>query len=143
MALKYKVQQGDTLNKIASQFGFDNYKKAGISSVPSGNFDLIRPGEEITLGNVQGGGDVSPIKTTPPALGSTDLDVSFRGGASIAGAGGNGGAGGNVNMNGTNGSASSGGGTGGTAGTSDGSSNGGGGGGGGGASLIVQNKWFA
>ena len=48
---KYIVKQGDTLNSISQGLGFKDYKEAGISSVPSGNFDLIRPGEEITIGN--------------------------------------------------------------------------------------------
>jgi hypothetical protein len=53
MPYKYTVQKGDTLNKIAQRHGFENYKKAGIESVPSGNFDMIRPGETVTLANYQ------------------------------------------------------------------------------------------
>ena len=49
MAINYTVKEGDTLNKIAQANGFANYKEAGVTSVPSGNFDLIRPGETITL----------------------------------------------------------------------------------------------
>lgn len=45
----YTVKQGDTLNSISQAAGFTNYKDAGITSVPSGNFDLIRPGEVISL----------------------------------------------------------------------------------------------
>jgi regulator of sigma E protease len=45
----YIVQAGDTLNIIATKFGFFNYKMAGIISVPSGNLDLIRPGDIIII----------------------------------------------------------------------------------------------
>ncbi len=51
MAVTYKVKSGDTLNSIVQQYGFKNYKEAGITSVPSGNFDLIRVGDSITIGN--------------------------------------------------------------------------------------------
>lgn len=51
MPISYTVKQGDTLNKIASSYGYKDYKDAGVSSVSSGNFDLIRPGEIINLGN--------------------------------------------------------------------------------------------
>lgn len=47
----YTVKQGDTLNSIVQRLGFANYKEAGISSVPSGNFDLIKPGEQIAIPN--------------------------------------------------------------------------------------------
>jgi hypothetical protein len=53
MPYKYTVQKGDTLNDISQKYGFKNYKEAGVESVPSGNFDLIRPGEEITIGNYE------------------------------------------------------------------------------------------
>lgn len=49
----YEVQTGDTLNSIAAQYGFSNYKMAGIISVPSGNFDLIRLGDIVTIGNAK------------------------------------------------------------------------------------------
>lgn len=51
MPISYTVKQGDTLNDIASSYGYKNYKDAGVSSVSSGNFDLIRPGEVVNLGN--------------------------------------------------------------------------------------------
>jgi len=64
---EYIVKKGDTLNSIAQGAGFENYKKAGITSVPSGNFDLIRPGEKIQIGAPAGapagGTDLSGIKT--------------------------------------------------------------------------------
>lgn len=51
MPISYTVKEGDTLNGIASSYGYSNYKDAGVSSVKSGNFDLITPGETINLGN--------------------------------------------------------------------------------------------
>lgn len=50
MAEQYDVKAGDTLNSIAKKYGFSNYKEAGINSVPSGNFDLIRVGDKINIG---------------------------------------------------------------------------------------------
>lgn len=67
MAFKYKVAPGDTLNQIANRYGFANYKLAGVSSVPSGNFDLIRPGEEITLGNYNPQ-EIKSIGSTDPII---------------------------------------------------------------------------
>src|SRR3990167_7523536 len=71
MAFKHKVLQGENLNSISQKYGFANYKKAGISSVPSGNFDLIRPGEEITLGNYNPA-EVKPFGSTEPVVSSND-----------------------------------------------------------------------
>lgn len=50
---QYTVQGSDYggLNAIARRHGFQNYQQAGITSVPSGNFDLIRPGDVINFGN--------------------------------------------------------------------------------------------
>ena len=67
MAYKHKVLSGETLNQISQKYGFTNYKTAGISSVPSGNFDLIRPGEEITLGNYNPA-EVKTIGSTDPLI---------------------------------------------------------------------------
>jgi len=77
MAFVYKVKKGDTLNKISQNYGFANYKAAGINSVPSGNFDLIREGEEINLGNY----DPNAIKTLQqgsPVVSSKDNEQQFR-----------------------------------------------------------------
>ena len=71
MAIKYVVKQGDTLNDIAKGYGYKNYKDAGISSVPSGNFDLIRPGEEINIGNYDPT-KASTIPTGAPVISSND-----------------------------------------------------------------------
>lgn len=77
MAFTYKVQKGDTLNSIANRYGFKNYKEAGISAVPSGNFDLIREGEDITLANYNPK-DVTPIGSTPPVVSSKDNAQQYR-----------------------------------------------------------------
>jgi hypothetical protein len=78
MSFKYKVQQGDTLNKIANKHGFRNYKDAGISSVPSGNFDLIRAGEEVSLDNYNPNNIQSLPTPTPPVLSSKDNAQEFN-----------------------------------------------------------------
>lgn len=77
MAFRYTVKQGDSLNAISQKYGFSNYKMAGISSVPSGNFDLIRPGEEITLGNYDPTA-IKPIGSTSPVLSSGDAAGEFK-----------------------------------------------------------------
>lgn len=64
MATTYKVKSGDTLNSIAKQYGFSNYKEAGITSVPSGNFDLVRVGDTITLGNAKAPAPQTPALVT-------------------------------------------------------------------------------
>lgn len=77
MAFKHLVSSGETLNSISQKYGFTNYKTAGISSVPSGNFDLIRPGEEITLSNY----DPNKIQTFQqgaPVVSSKDNAQEFR-----------------------------------------------------------------
>jgi hypothetical protein len=77
MAFTYKVKENETANSIANAYGFKNYKEAGISKVPSGNFDLIRPGEELVLENY----DPNAIKGLPeegsPVLSSEDVKQSF------------------------------------------------------------------
>jgi cytochrome c-type protein NapB len=46
-ANEYIVKSGDTLNEIVHNLGFKSKKDAGITSVPSGNFDLLRVGDVI------------------------------------------------------------------------------------------------
>lgn len=53
----YTVKPGDTLNKIASQYGFGSYKQADITGYRSGDPNKIYPGEVLTIGGK---------KTTPP-----------------------------------------------------------------------------
>lgn len=69
MAITHTVKSGETLNSIAKQYGFSNYKEAGVSSVPSGNFDLVRVGDAITLGNYKAPAPQSPaqVKDTTSA----------------------------------------------------------------------------
>lgn len=76
MSFSYTVKKGDTLNSIANRYGFKNYKEAGISSVPSGNFDMIREGETITLGNYDPN-KVQTFGTTPPVISSLDNKAQF------------------------------------------------------------------
>lgn len=78
MSFKYKVQQGDTLNKIANKYGFTNYKQAGVSSVPSGNFDLIRVGEEIELGNYDPNKVTTDNSSAPYIVSSLDNAQLFK-----------------------------------------------------------------
>lgn len=75
MPVTYKVKKGDTLNSIAARYGFKDYKSAGISSVPSGNFDLIQPDEEIVIGNARSG--VGDINSTP-IITSQDVGQQFK-----------------------------------------------------------------
>lgn len=68
MAYDYTVTNQDSggLNTIANRFGFDNYKSAGVASVPSGNFDQIKAGDVIHFGNYNGP-TTTPVTPTPPA----------------------------------------------------------------------------
>ena len=78
MSYTYTVKAGDTLNAIAQSHGFSNYKDAGIASVPSGNFDLIRPNDEITIGNYDPSKVTNvPTKTTP-IISSTDNQQQYK-----------------------------------------------------------------
>lgn len=76
MSYSYTVKQGDTLNGIAQQHGFSNYKDAGVSSVPSGNFDLIKAGETITLNN-HDPNNVKSFGSTPSVISSNDNKQQF------------------------------------------------------------------
>ncbi len=60
MATTYTVKEGDTLNGISQKYGFKSYKDAGITGYKSGNPDLIRTGEVLTIGKVPS----SPASTT-------------------------------------------------------------------------------
>lgn len=73
MPVKYTVKKGDTLNEIAQQHGFSDYKQAGITGFKSGNPDLIYPDEELTIGN-----KLSTIETGSPIISSTDKEQQFR-----------------------------------------------------------------
>ena len=74
MSIQYTVKKGDTLNSIAQAQGFKNYKDAGITSVPSGNFDLIRPGETINFNQNR----VPGIQDTTPLVSSLDDSQGFK-----------------------------------------------------------------
>ncbi len=76
---KYTVTTGDSagLNAIAKKHGFANYKEAGVTSVPSGNFDLIRPGDIIEMGNYDPN-KITTIQKTTPVISSTDNAQQFR-----------------------------------------------------------------
>lgn len=76
MGTKYVVKEGDTLNKIANQYGYKDYKEAGINSVPSGNFDLIRPGETIEFNGSTNTG-VNGFKESTPLVTSLDSKSQF------------------------------------------------------------------
>lgn len=76
MPIKYTVKKGDTLNKIAQQHGFSNYREAGISSVPSGNFDLIREGEQINIPNYDPN-KIQNIQQGSPVISSEDNNQKY------------------------------------------------------------------
>lgn len=48
MAQTYEVKSGDSLNAIAKQYGYSDYKSAGISGFGN-NPDLITPGMKLTI----------------------------------------------------------------------------------------------
>ncbi len=79
MAFVYTVKDTDTagLNSIVSRFGYSNYKDAGITAVPSGNFDVIRAGDQITLPNYDPN-NVQTIGSTPPVVSSKDNAQQYR-----------------------------------------------------------------
>lgn len=75
----YVVQPGDTLNEIASRFGFTNYLEAGITGYRSGNPDLIFPGETLTIGGQRPGGGAPPppITTSGPVRQEVNRNVDY------------------------------------------------------------------
>lgn len=46
-AATYTVQPGDTVGKIVKSLGFKSTAEAGITSVPSGDFSILRVGDKI------------------------------------------------------------------------------------------------
>lgn len=78
MSYTYTVKSGDTLNGIAQAHGFASYKDAGISSVPSGNFDLIHPNEQITLANYDPNKVTGVATKTAPVISSTDNTQQYK-----------------------------------------------------------------
>ena len=77
MAFKHTVSSGETLNTISQKYGFSNYKNAGITSVPSGNFDLIKPGEEITIPNYNPN-EIKTFQQGSPIVSSKDNEGQYR-----------------------------------------------------------------
>lgn len=75
MAKTYTVKPGDTLNSIAQANGYSDYKAAGITA-PSGNPDLIKPGEVITFNGSSNTG-VSTFKPSPAIITSQDSAQQF------------------------------------------------------------------
>lgn len=71
--IEYTVKQGDTANAIARRYGYQNYKDAGITGFSSGNPDLIRPGEVLTIGGGTTGETSTPAPTSTPDVGGSDV----------------------------------------------------------------------
>lgn len=76
MAQTYTVKKGDTLNAIASQYGFKDYKAAGITGYKSGNADLIRPGEVLTIGNYKAPTPANAGTATSIINANQDADIA-------------------------------------------------------------------
>jgi len=76
MAKTYVVQEGDNIGKISQKFGFSDPTSAGIANVPSGNFNLIRPGEQITIGNAKDDA-VASIPVPPVSASSKQMAGQF------------------------------------------------------------------
>lgn len=74
---QYTVKSGDTLNKIVQGMGFSDYKAAGITSVPSGNFDLVREGEVINIPGKQSVQQTTTGMRTQAAVNSSKLDAEL------------------------------------------------------------------
>lgn len=77
MAYQHTVQAGETLNGIVQGLGFSNYKAAGVSAVPSGNFDKVSVGDVIDIPNYTAG-NAPTIGTTPPVISSKDVAGGFN-----------------------------------------------------------------
>ena len=74
---KYVVKKGDySLNSIVRRKGYKNYRDAGITSVPSGNFDLIRPGDVIEFNGSSNQG-ISEFRSPTPVVSSLDSRSTF------------------------------------------------------------------
>lgn len=70
----YTVQNNDTLNGIAQQFGFSNYQSAGIQGYGS-NPDLIQPGQVLTF---------NPPTTQAPTVATSNTAATAVGNANNA-----------------------------------------------------------
>lgn len=79
MAATYTVKAGDTLNGIAAQYGFSNYKTAGITGYGS-NADKIAVGTVLTIGGAKPA-TTSPVSPAGSTAGSTpDASSLINGG---------------------------------------------------------------
>lgn len=76
MPTKYTVKEGDTLNSISQKLGYKDYKDGGVTSVPSGDFDLIRPGEIIDFNGSTN--NVGGFEQTTPLVTSKDSEQQFK-----------------------------------------------------------------
>lgn len=76
MAQTYTVKAGDNLNTIASQYGFKDYKAAGITGFKSGNADLIQPGEVLTIGNYKAPASANAGTATSIINQNQDADIA-------------------------------------------------------------------
>ena len=72
----YKVKQGDTLSKIAKNFGV---KTSDISGFRSGNADLIFPDEELSIGKVPST-DTGITQNQASGMSTKDLSIAMAGG---------------------------------------------------------------
>ena len=70
MAQTYSVKSGDSLNQIAKQFGYSDYKQAGITGFGN-NPDLIKPGQQL---NITG----TPLTSNPVVSSSNSRSQFMR-----------------------------------------------------------------
>lgn len=80
MSTQYTVAKGDTLNSIASKYGYSSYKAAGISGYGA-NPDLITPGMVLTINGS------SSVPAPAPAATQTPGTFTTPSGAVVTGAG--------------------------------------------------------